>query len=106
MRRKLADQTDLTITVCHLPPGTSKWNKIEHRLFSHISMKPGGADGGVLFLAAVLVGPDAFLLLGVHADHRVPGRGELAGPGVEVGELGVPVDVLPPSAVFTLACML
>ena len=34
----LAAETDLTITVCHLPPGTSKWNKIEHRLFSHISM--------------------------------------------------------------------
>jgi hypothetical protein len=34
----LADQTGLAITVCHLPPGTSKWNKIEHRLFSHISM--------------------------------------------------------------------
>jgi hypothetical protein len=34
----LADQTGLTITVCHLPPGTSKWNKIEHRLFSHITM--------------------------------------------------------------------
>jgi hypothetical protein len=34
----LADQTGLVITVCHLPPGTSKWNKIEHRLFSHISM--------------------------------------------------------------------
>ena len=30
----LADELDLTITVCHLPPGTSKWNKIEHRLFS------------------------------------------------------------------------
>ncbi len=29
----LADQTGLRITVCHLPPGTSKWNKIEHRLF-------------------------------------------------------------------------
>jgi hypothetical protein len=28
----------LAVTVCHLPPGTSKWNKIEHRLFSHISM--------------------------------------------------------------------
>jgi len=28
----------LDITVCHMPPGTSKWNKIEHRLFSHISM--------------------------------------------------------------------
>ena len=34
----LAEQTGLAITVCHLPPGTSKWNKIEHRLFSHISM--------------------------------------------------------------------
>ncbi|RSO10023.1 ISAzo13 family transposase [Streptomyces sp. WAC 05379] len=34
----LAAETDLEITVCHLPPGTSKWNKIEHRLFSHITM--------------------------------------------------------------------
>ena len=33
-----ATETGLTITVCHLPPGTSKWNKIEHRLFAHISM--------------------------------------------------------------------
>jgi hypothetical protein len=36
--QKLADDTVLEVTVCHLPPGTSKWNKIEHRLFSHISM--------------------------------------------------------------------
>ncbi|MFQ6148829.1 ISAzo13 family transposase [Streptomyces seoulensis] len=34
----LAAETSLEITVCHLPPGTSKWNKIEHRLFSHITM--------------------------------------------------------------------
>ena len=33
----LADQTGLTISVCHFPPGTSKWNKIEHRLFCHIT---------------------------------------------------------------------
>lgn len=33
----LADETGLSITVCHFPPGTSKWNKIEHRLFSFIS---------------------------------------------------------------------
>jgi len=33
----LATETGLAITVCHFPPGTSKWNKIEHRLFSHIS---------------------------------------------------------------------
>ena len=35
---KLAADTGLTITVCHLPPGTSKWNKIEHRLFSQITL--------------------------------------------------------------------
>ncbi|MFF5075359.1 ISAzo13 family transposase, partial [Micromonospora olivasterospora] len=34
----LAVQTGLDITVCHFPPGTSKWNKVEHRLFSHITM--------------------------------------------------------------------
>ena len=36
--QRLADQTGLRISVCHFPPGTSKWNKIEHRMFSHISM--------------------------------------------------------------------
>lgn len=36
--QKLADRTELEITVCHFPPGTSKWNKIEHRLFSHITL--------------------------------------------------------------------
>jgi hypothetical protein len=36
--QELADQLRVPITVCHLPPGTSKWNKIEHRLFSHISI--------------------------------------------------------------------
>ncbi|MDJ0465478.1 ISAzo13 family transposase [Streptomyces sp. H27-C3] len=34
----LAMETGLHITVCHFPPGTSKWNRIEHRLFSHITM--------------------------------------------------------------------
>lgn len=36
--QKFCDQSGLTVTVCHFPPGTSKWNKIEHRLFSYISM--------------------------------------------------------------------
>jgi hypothetical protein len=35
--QRLANETGLTISVCHLPPGTSKWNKIEHRLFCHIT---------------------------------------------------------------------
>ena len=36
--QKWADETGLIVEVCHYPPGTSKWNKIEHRLFSHITM--------------------------------------------------------------------
>ena len=35
--QRLANETGLQLLVCHLPPGTSKWNKIEHRLFSFIS---------------------------------------------------------------------
>jgi hypothetical protein len=35
--QKLADETGLALQVCHYPPGTSKWNKIEHRLFCHIT---------------------------------------------------------------------
>ena len=36
--QNLSTETGLKISVCHFPPGTSKWNKIEHRMFSHISM--------------------------------------------------------------------
>jgi hypothetical protein len=35
--QRMADATGLTISVCHFPPGTSKWNKIEHRMFCHIT---------------------------------------------------------------------
>jgi hypothetical protein len=42
--QRLADQTGLTLAVCHFPPGTSKWNKVEHRLFS--SSRPTGAASG------------------------------------------------------------
>jgi len=36
-RQKLADETGLVLQACHYPPGTSKWNKIEHRMFCHIT---------------------------------------------------------------------
>ena len=36
--QKFVNETRIPVTVCHFPPGTSKWNKIEHRLFSHITM--------------------------------------------------------------------
>jgi len=35
--QKWADETGLIVEVCHYPPGTSKWNKIEHRVFCHIT---------------------------------------------------------------------
>jgi transposase len=38
MVQRIADQTGLAVTVAHLPPGTSKWNKVEHRMFSHITL--------------------------------------------------------------------
>ncbi len=40
--QRLADQTGLEIVVCHFPPGTSKWNKIEHRMFSFMSLNARG----------------------------------------------------------------
>ena len=40
--QKLADETGLTIKVRHYPPGTSKWNRIEHRLFCHITQNRRG----------------------------------------------------------------
>lgn len=40
--QRLADETKLVIEVCHYPPGTSKWNKIEHRLFCHITRNWAG----------------------------------------------------------------
>jgi hypothetical protein len=40
--QQLSDITVLPITVCHYPPGCSKWNPIEHRLFSHIIMNWAG----------------------------------------------------------------
>ena len=54
--QQLADRTGLTITVCHFPPGTSKWNKIEHRLFSYISTNWRGQP---LVSLAVIVSLDS-----------------------------------------------
>ncbi len=50
--QQMANRSGLTITVCHFPPGTSKWNKIEHRLFSHIAMNWRGTP--LVSLAAIV----------------------------------------------------
>ena len=50
--QRFANRTGLAISVCHFPPGTSKWNKIEHRLFSHIAMNWRGKP--LVSLAAIV----------------------------------------------------
>ena len=54
--QQLANRTGLAITVCHFPPGTSKWNKIEHRLFSHIAMNWRGTPLVDLATVVSLIG--------------------------------------------------
>ena len=54
--QKLADELRLAVRVCHFPPGTSKWNKIEHRLFSHISINWRGRPLTSLELIVRLIG--------------------------------------------------
>jgi len=54
--QKLADQLKFTVRVCHFPPGTSKWNKIEHRLFSPISLNWRGQPLTSLELVVRLIG--------------------------------------------------
>jgi transposase len=50
--QQFANRSGLEITVCHLPPGTSNWNKIKHRLFSHIAMNWRGKP--LVSLAAIV----------------------------------------------------
>jgi transposase len=50
--QQFANRSGLSITVCHFPPGTSKWNRIEHRLFSHIAMNWRGQP--LVSLAAIV----------------------------------------------------
>jgi DDE family transposase len=50
--QRFANRTGLSITICHFPPGTSKWNKIEHRLFLHIAMNRRGKP--LISLAAIV----------------------------------------------------
>ena len=67
---RFATETGLAVTVCHLPPGTSKWNKIEHRLFSHISMNWRGRPLTSHEVVVNLIGATTTKSgLKVHAEH-------------------------------------
>ena len=54
--QKLADKTGMIIEICHYPPGTSKWNKIEHRLFCHITRNWRGVPLETLEVVVNLIG--------------------------------------------------
>ena len=54
--QRFANRTGLSIMVCHFPPGTSKWNKIEHRLFSYIAMNWRGKPLTSLATVVSLIG--------------------------------------------------
>jgi hypothetical protein len=54
--QRLADETGMIIEVCHYPPGTSKWNKIEHRLFCHITRNWQGIPLETLEIVVNLIG--------------------------------------------------
>jgi hypothetical protein len=68
--QRFANRTGLAITVCHFPPGTSKWNKIEHRLFSHIAMNWRGTP--LVSLAAIVS-----LIASTHSRSGLRVRSEL-----------------------------
>ena len=54
--QKLADETRMIIEVCHFPPGTSKWNKIEHRVFCHITRNWRGVPLETVEIIVKLIG--------------------------------------------------
>jgi transposase len=54
--QRLADKTGMIIEACHFPPGTSKWNKIEHRLFCHITRNWKGVPLETLEIVVNLIG--------------------------------------------------
>jgi len=54
--QRFANDTGLKLEVCHYPPGTSKWNKIEHRLFCHITRNWRGTPLETLEIVVRLIG--------------------------------------------------
>jgi hypothetical protein len=74
--QKLSNETGLEIEVCHFPPGTSKWNKIEHRLFCHITRNWQGQPLETFEIVVNLIGSTTTTTgLKVHADLD-PGKYE------------------------------
>jgi len=82
----LADDTGLRIHVCHFPPGTSKWNKIEHRLFCHITRNWRGRPLATYETVVELIGSTR-TRKGLHVKARLDGKTYPTGVEVTKAEM-------------------
>ena len=85
--QRLADETGLRISVCHFPPGTSKWNQIEHRMFCHITEnwrgRPLVSRAVVVNLIGHTTTPKGFMIRSALDDHSYPTGREVTAEQME-----------------------
>ena len=103
--QKLADETGLTLQVCHYPPGASKWNKIEHRLFCHITQtwrgKPLTSRMAVVELIAATT-TTAGLTVRCELDTRAYPKG-IEVSDAEMAQLNIAGDEFHPEWNYTIS---
>jgi len=102
--QKLSDSLDLDISVCHYPPGTSKWNKIEHRLFSFISLNWQGEPLISYETVVKLIGgtkTNKGLQVKAKLDRRSYKKGKVISDK-EMGEINIEYDKVNPKWNYTI----
>jgi pterin-4a-carbinolamine dehydratase len=102
--QKLADETDLTLHVHHYPPGTSKWNRIEHRLFCHITQNWRGRPLTDRIAVVELIGAtttEAGLKVECLLDDRTYEKG-IKVSDAEMAELDITGDAFHPEWNYTI----
>ncbi len=102
--QKLADETNLTLSVHHYPPGTSKWNRIEHRLFCHITQNWRGRPLTDRIAVVELIGATttkAGLKVECALDERTYEKG-IRVPDAEMDALDIAADAFHPEWNYTI----
>jgi len=103
--QKLADETELTISVCHYPPGSSKWNKIEHRLFCHITQNWRGRPLSSRQAIVELIGATTTktgLIVRCELDEKPYAKGVKVSDA-EMAALNIKGDALHPQWNYTIS---
>ena len=102
--QKLADETGLTLQICHYPPGTSKWNKIEHRMFCHITQtwrgKPLVSRVAVVNLIAATTTKTG-LTVSCELDEKTYAKG-IKVTNTEMASLNIETDLWHPEWNYTI----